>query len=240
MTATVGHGRRPSVRRPWPRLPRWFWALVVPAFVAFAVFVAYAVSRVVGFEEQPLFERRPAPALGRSHAVGAVRHSLEPPVPVRCGAIEGLRVAGDDVVRPLLAESIERGICGRLGGLDPRLADRIAEAAERGTIVSFGVFERTGVDSTTVAGPPPRIVVNTRYAGAFKGYLLQVLAHELWHAGSVDVTAEEEYSARVVENAMCLLQPEVASVRGCEEAKRIVDTGQAEAVRRLREEAGYR
>ena len=239
MTVTVGQGRRPNVRRPWPRLPRWFWVLVAVTVAAFGGFVGDAVNRVVGFEEQPLFERRPPPAPGQSHAVGRVEFSRADPVPVRCGAISGLRVAGDDVVRPLLAESIERGVCGRLGGLDPRLADRIAAAARKGTIVSFGVFEGTGVDSTTLAGPPPRIVVNTRYAGAFKGYLLQVLAHELWHGGSTEVTAEEEYLARVVEDAMCRLQPEIASVRGCEEARSIVELGEAEAVRRLRE-AGYR
>jgi hypothetical protein len=192
----------------------------------------------VEFEEQPLYERRPPPAAGQSHAVGLVEVSRLPPVPVRCGAIEGLRVAGDDVVRPVLVEAIERGLCRRLGGLDPRLADRIATAARRGTVVSFGSFERTGIDSTTLDGTPPRVVVNTRFAGAFKGYLLQVLVHELWHGGSVGVTAEEEYAAREVENAICLLQREIASARGCDEARRIVEHGRAEAVRRLRE-AGY-
>jgi hypothetical protein len=234
----VGQGRKPVRRRPWPRLPWWFWSVVALCVAAFLALGAYAVSRIVGFEPQPLFERRTPPAAGQlSHDVGDLRGSDAPTVPVPCGVIEGLQVQGDDVVRPLLVDALG-GLCRRLGALDPRLADRIATAARAGTVISFGVFESTGDASTTVAGSPPRILVNTSYAGAFKGYLLQVLAHELWHAGGTDVTAENEFEARVVEDQICDRVREIASVRGCAEAEEIVELGRDEAVRRLRE-AGY-
>lgn len=240
MTAgSIGQGRRPVSRRPWPRLPRWFWLLVALSVVAFAALGTFALRRIFSFEEQPVFERRTPPLAGeQSHHVGEFRASSDEVQPVACGVITGLKVQGDDVVRPLLADALG-GLCRRLGALDPRLADRIAEAAAEGTVVSFGVFERTGEASTTIAGTPPRILVNTSYAGAFKGYLLGVLTHELWHGGAVDVTAAEELAARRVEREICLLVPEIRSIRGCAEAGEIAEMPEGEALRRLRD-AGYR
>jgi hypothetical protein len=235
----VGQGKRPVGRRPWPRLPRWFWALVALSLVGFAVLGAYALDRIFSFEEQPVFARRTPPAAGtKSHDVGEFRASDATRQPVACGVITGLQVQGDDVVRPLLADALG-GLCRRLGALDPELADRIKRAADQGAVISFGVFERTGDASTTVVGSPPRILVNTSYAGAFKGYLLQVLAHELWHGGAADVTAEEELAARQVEHLICERQPEIQSIRGCEEAEEIVSVGEQAALDGLRD-AGFR
>jgi hypothetical protein len=169
--------------------------------------------------------------------VGELRASDAEREAVPCGVITGLQVQGDDIVRPLLADAL-RGLCRRLGALDPALADRIKSAADQGAVISFGVFERTGDASTTVAGSPPRILVNTSYAGAFKGYLLQVLAHELWHGGRVDVTAADELAARRIEDQICKRQPEIQSIRGCEEAAQIVSAGDEAALAGLRD-AGY-
>ena len=235
----VGQGRRPVTRRPWPRLPRWFWLVVALTVLAFAALGAYALNRIFSFEPQPVFARRTPPAVGaQSHDVGEFRASDAAREAVACGVITGLQVQGDDVVRPLLADAL-RGLCRRLGALDPRLAERIKAAADQRSVISFGVFERTGDASTTVVGSPPRILINTSYAGAFKGYLLQVLAHELWHGGSASVTAEEELTARKIEHSMCERQPEIQSIRGCDEAKAIVTAGDAAALEGLRD-AGYR
>jgi len=66
-----------------------------------------------------------------------------------------------------------------------------------------------------------------------------VLAHELFHAGSADVDAEHELTARKVELAACGTVPSQEAFRGCTDARRIVDEGDAKALRGLRE-AGYR
>ena len=217
----VGEGVRPPIRRPWPTLPRWFWLAVAAAASGFVALIALAVGRILGFEEQPLFERRSPPAAGFSHDVGRFVLPQGAQTPVRCNALEGIRVEGDDEPAGVLADAV-RGFCERLPTLDPALGDRVVAAARAGTIVSFGAFERTGDDSTTITGAPPRIVINVRYAATFKGYLLPLLAHEFWHAGRA-VTAAEELAARRVEDAMCAVQPEVLSGRICSDADAITD-----------------
>ncbi|HVE98752.1 MAG TPA: hypothetical protein VNA12_06200 [Mycobacteriales bacterium] len=239
----VGEGARPTARRPWPRLPRWLLVGVALALVAFAVLATLAVRRILDEETQPLFERRSAPAAGQqSHAVGTVRASQESPVPVRCGVVTGLQVAADDQVRPTLVEAITEGLCERLGSYEPELADRVVEAARRGTVISFGVFAKTGEDSTTLASDPPRVVLNNRFAGSFKGFLLPLLAHELWHAGGGDVTAADEFAARLVEDEVCndlRIRTSRTVSRSCSDARAIVRRGRAAAIEELRA-VGYR
>ncbi|HVF21248.1 MAG TPA: hypothetical protein VNA14_13545 [Mycobacteriales bacterium] len=243
LTQRVGEGARPVARRPWPRLPGWLWAGIALTLVGFTVLAVFAVRRILDESTQPLFARRSPPAAGRqSHAVGVVEFSQETPVGVSCGIVTGLEVAADDLVRPALVEAITTGLCDRLGTLDSELARRVIAAARRGTVISFGVFASTGEDSTTLAGSPPRIVLNNRFAGSFKGFLLPLLAHELWHAGSVDVTAEEEYAARQVENDACddlRIRTSRSVSRGCQDARAIVRRGREAAVAELRAE-GYR
>ena len=234
----VGEGARPLARRPWPRLPRWLVAGVAVALVAFAVLATLAVRRILDEATQPLFERRSAPlADEQSHDIGAVRFSSQQPVPVRCGVVSGLQVAADDQVRPTLVEAITEGLCERLGSYEPELADRVVEAARRRTIISFGVFAKTGEDSTTLGQDPPRVVLNNRFAGTFKGFLLPLLAHELWHAGGSGVTAEEEFAARVVEDEVCndvRIRTSRSVSRSCSDARAIVRRGRAAAIEELR------
>lgn len=241
----VGQGKRPPVPRPWPRLPLWFRLGAGLSIVAFLVVGAVALSAILGFEEQPLYERRSAPAPGtQSHTVGRVVLPEAPLRPVKCNAVEGLRVQGGPDSGPLLEEAIG-GLCKRLNGIEPygpRLADRIVALARAGAIVSFANFGRTGELSTTLPGPPPRILVNDSFlrgGGQFKGFLVPVLAHELFHAGSADVDAEEELTARKVELAACGTVPSEEAFRGCTDARRIVEEGDEKALRGLRE-AGYR
>ena len=233
------------MKRPWPRLPAWFWAgtaLTVAAFVTFAV---VAVVRMASFEEQPIYERRSPPlATEQSHHVGRVGLPDAPLREVECGAIRGLRVQGGPETGELLADAV-RGLCRRVavvGTYGPELADRIKLLADQRAIVSFANFGRTGELTTTLPGSPPRVLLNDAFlrgGGQFKGFLLPELAHELWHAGRADLTAEEELTARKVEVAACALVPANESFRGCNDARRIVAAGDEEALRGLRA-AGFR
>jgi len=236
----VGQGRRPPVPRPWPRLPRWFWIGTGAAIAAFLVVGVIAIVAVTSFKEQPLYERRSAPRDGQSHFVGRVTLPDAPLLPVRCGSVDGLKVQGGPDTGPLLAAAVG-GLCKRLNALDPygaELADRIVALARQGAVISFANFGRTGELSTTIPGP--RILLSDSFlrgGGQFKGFLLPELAHELWHGGSPDPTAEDELTARKVEWKACGLVPSPTAFRGCTDAKRIVDD--PAALDRLRR-AGYR
>jgi hypothetical protein len=234
----VGQGKRPPVKRPWPRLPRWFWVGTAVALVTFLAVGAVALRAVLTFEEQPLYERRSAPAPGLSHDVGRVGLPDAPLRPVPCGAIRGLQVQGGEEAGGLLADAV-RSLCRdikNVGEYGAELALRIEALAKQGAIVSFANFGRTGELTTTVAGPPPRVLLSDAFlrgGGQFKGFLLPELAHELWHAGA-EVTAQEELEARKVELAACADVPASEAFRGCTDAKRIVDEGDEAALRGLR------
>lgn len=215
------------------------------ALVAFAVVGVVAVVGMARFKEQPLYERRSASVPGeQSHRVGRVVLPTAPLRPVPCGAVNGLQVQGGPEAGALLADAVG-GLCRRIAALKPygtALAERIAVLAKAGAVVSFANFGRTGELTTTLAGTPPRVLLSDAFlrgGGQFKGFLLPELAHELWHAGSTDVTAEDELAARKVELAACAVVPSSAAFRGCTDAKRIVDDGDAVALRKLRA-VGYR
>jgi hypothetical protein len=238
---SVGQGRRPPVKRPWPRLPRWFVAGAVVSIVVFLVVATVAVVAMVRFKEQPLYERRSASVPGQqSHGVGRVGLPDAPSRAVSCGAITGLSVQGGPEAGDLLAGALG-GLCRRVaavGTYGRELADRIATLARERAVLSFG---RTGELTTTLAGTPPRVLVSDTFlrgGGRFKGFLMPELAHELWHAGSTTLTAADELAARKVELAACALVPASEAFRGCVEAKRIVDAGDEAALRGLRA-AGY-
>lgn len=241
----VGQGKRPAVPRPWPRLPLWFRVGAVLAVVAFLAVGAVALSAILGFEEQPIYERRSPPlANEQSHHVGRVELPDAPLRPVPCGSVQGLRVQGGPESGALLEEAL-LGLCKNIARITPygtELADRIVVLARQGAIVSFANFGRTGELSTTLPGAPPRILLNDSFlrgGGQFKGFLLPELAHELFHAGSADLTAEDELTARKVELAACATVPSKEAFRGCTDAERIVKEGDEKALRGLRE-AGYR
>lgn len=240
----VGQGKRPAVKRPWPRLPLWFKVGAGVSFVAFLVVGALALVAILGFEEQPIYERRSPSARGTaSHDVGRVGLPDAGLRPVRCGSVDGLQVQGGPETGALLAEALS-GLCKnikRLAPYDAELGTRIVALARQGAIVSFANFGRTGELTTTIPGPPPRILVSDSFlrgGGQFKGFLLPELAHELWHSGSVSVTADDELAARKVELVACGTVPSQEAFRGCTDAKAIVEEGDAKAVAGLRE-AGY-
>ena len=223
----------------------WFRLGIAAALAAFVAVAAVAVVKMASFEEQPLYERRSPPMAGeQSHHVGRVVLPEAPLRDVECGAITGLRVQGGAETGDLLAEAI-RGLCRRVAGVGDygvELAERIKLLASRRAIVSFANFGRTGELTTTLPGTPPRVLLSDAFirgGGQFKGFLLPELAHELWHAGAVDVTAAEELTARKVELAACGLTPSSEAFRGCTDAKRIVAEGDEKALAGLRA-AGYR
>jgi hypothetical protein len=240
----VGQGSRPATKRPWPTLPRWFVIGAVVSLVGFVAVGAIAVAAMVRFKEQPLYERRSPSMPGQqSHHVGRVGLPDAGTFPVACGAIHGLNVQGGPEPGGLLADAIG-GLCKRvssMGTYGPELADRIAALAKQHAVVSFADFGRTGELTTTIPGPPVRVLLSDAFlrgGGQFKGFLLPELAHELWHAGSTSLTAEDELAARKVELAACALVPSSAAFRGCTEAKRIVSAGDDAALKGLRS-AGY-
>jgi hypothetical protein len=236
----VGQGRRPAVARPWPRLPRWFVAGTAAALVAFAAVAVIAIVGVARFKEQPLYERRSAPLAGeQSHRVGRVVLPDAPLHEASCNAVRGLRVQGGIDTAPLLTGALT-GLCHRLPAMGPygaRLAEKIVALGKAGAIVSFANFGRTGELTTTLPGPPPRVLLNDAFlrgGGQFKGFLVPELAHEMWHAGSAGVTAQDELDARKAELAACGEVPGAQAFRGCTDAKRIVDAGDAAALAGLR------
>jgi hypothetical protein len=247
-TARVGQGRRPRVKRPWPRLPPWFVFGAAAASFGIVVLLVLAVVRMAR-PEQPVEQRRTPSSATMSHDVGAVVFQDRLTEPVPCGAVTGLRVAGvtqENV--DLLRELVTQAICPnlRITPLDAVGADAsVAAAARRGVVIGFGQFERTGEDSTTLVEPgkPVRVAVNARFSirgKSFKGYLAVVLLHELMHAGGrLPVTAEDELRARTAEAALCTaILPNTEIGRSCSDAQTIVGWGRETALAKLRA-AGY-
>lgn len=239
----VGQGRRPMVRRPWPRLPRWFLVGVAAASVAIVAVLGYAAA-VLSRDPQPVSARRTPSSATASHDVGKLRFSSTVQRPVPCGAVNGLQVAGATAADADLLADVVGGVCKNIRTVAAPAEERVVAAAHRAVIVGFAQFERTGEDSTTVAGSPPTVAINARFSlrgRSFKGYLAGVVLHELIHAGGPPgpVTAQEEFLARSAENQLCgIVLPNSETGRSCGDARAIVGLGRDEAVRRLRA-AGY-
>lgn len=244
-TQRVGQGRRPKVKRPWPRLPAWFVIGTTAASVAIVVVLVLAVVRMAR-PDQPVEQRRTPSSAAASHDVGAVVFQDRIVEPVSCGPVTGVSVAGATQANvDLLREVFTEAICPKLRttALDAVDADaRLVAAAGQQAVIGFAQFERTGEDSTTLTDPT-RIAINARFSirgKTFKGYLAAVLMHELMHAGSdLPVTAEDEFVARSAEYAMCqAVLPNEVLGRSCGDAETVVRWGRETAVARLRA-AGY-
>jgi hypothetical protein len=174
--------------------------------VAILVVLGVGISKLAR-PEQPLEERRSPTGsvvlrLGGvasgsapgSHDVGSVDFRGQITRPVSCGAVSGLQVAASteqDVAT--LVDVVENGVCKGLREVVAQpvagetAEQRVVKAARKGTIIGFAAFEKTGEDSTTLDGSPPRVAVNARYSNrgkSFKGYLAVVVLHELMHAGA--------------------------------------------------------
>lgn len=233
-------------RRPWPRLPRWFIGGVAIVSVAILAVLVYSVTLLTR-APQPVTQRRTPSRTGVSHDVGKYEFRAAVQRPVACGAAKGLQVAGATEADAALLAEVVTGVCKNIRTIAAPAEDRVVAAAQQGAVIGFAQFERTGEDSTTISGTPPRVAINTRFsvAGkAFKGYLAGVVVHELMHTGasvgtSSPVTADEEFLARSAENQLCgIVLPNSEIGRSCGDARTIVTLGRDEAVKRLRA-AGY-
>ncbi|MEO6713488.1 MAG: SDR family NAD(P)-dependent oxidoreductase, partial [Mycobacteriales bacterium] len=239
-TAQVGQGRRPNVRRPWPKLPRWFVAGIAVASLAIAGVLGYAVV-LLARDPQPVTERRTPSAEGVSHDVGDFQFRDVVQLPVDCGPVSGLRVSGATQEDAELLADVVKGVCKNIRIVAAPAEDRLVEAARAGTVIGFAQFERTGEDSTSIAGSQPRIAVNTRFSvrgKSFKGYLAGVVIHELTHSGGPagPVSADEEFLARSLEHELCtIVRPPNSEIgRSCGDAKAIVELGQEAAIAQLK------
>jgi len=239
----VGQGRRPTVRRPWPQLPRWFVVGVALTSLMIVGVLGYAVT-LLGRDAQPVTERRTPSTAALSHDVGKLEFRSAVSRPVPCGAVSGLQVAGATEADVDLLDEVVRGICKNIRTVSAPAEARVVSAARAGVVIGFAQFERTGEDSTTIEGTPRRVAVNTRFSvrgKSFKGYLAGVLLHELMHAGAPPgaVSADEEFLARSTEIELCLIVLRNSEIgRSCGDAESITELGRDEAVRRLRA-AGY-
>lgn len=201
--------------------------------------LGYAVAKL-SRPDQKVEARRTPSSASASHDVGKLEFRSTVVSPVACGAVNGLSVAGATADDAALLAEVVTGICKRIRTMDPPAEDRVVAAASAGTIIGFAQFERTGDDSTTIIGAPPRIAINTRFSvrgKSFKGYLAGVVMHELMHAGSPErlVTAAEELLARRRENQMCeAVLPNAAIGRSCGDARTIAEWDDQTALARLR------
>jgi hypothetical protein len=240
---TVGQPRRPVVRRPWPKLPRWFVAGFAVASICAVAVLGYTITQF-SRPDQRVEQRRTPSSASASHDVGKYEFRSSTVRPVSCGAVAGLKVTGATVADVDLLEDVVTGICKRIRTIEPPAENRVVQAARRGTVIGFAQFERTGDDSTTLAGTPPRIAINARFSvrgKSFKGYLAGVVMHELMHAGAEQpaVTAAEELQARRRENQLCAaVLPNSEIGRSCGDARAITQMSEQDALSRLRA-AGY-
>lgn len=241
--AHVGQGRRPPANRPWPALPRWFVVGITLASVAIVSVLGYAVAQL-SRSPQPVTKRRTPSSATASHDAGKVELRVTVRRPAPCGAVDGLQVAGATAGDADLLAEVVAGVCKNIRTVAAPAEARVVAAAKRGAIIAFAQFERTGEDSTTEYGAPPRVAINARFSTRgrlFKGYLAGVVLHELMHAGGPagPVTAAEEFLARSAENQLCsIVLPNHVTGRSCSDARAIIDMGKDEALKSLRA-AGY-
>jgi hypothetical protein len=235
--------------RPWPRLPWWLWLAAAATTVAMVV-VALALVNQRGQEPVGVGGRRPPPAEGLTHGVGAYR------VPALDPANAG-RVVRQHATCPRLADLTLVGTRGEAALLsqaaDLTCALRSTPGIERaraalnrpGVQVAFAEFQVSTVESTTRLRPGPLTVLVT---GAFSERTPQrvatVLIHEGTHlAAGRQPTAADELEADRAELDACqrLFPPGggITANQDCRDAAQLLSSSDAAALEALRA-AGYR
>lgn len=197
-------------------LPRWF-VLTALVMVPLALAAAIGAFLVFGPEEVPPAARRPPPAQGYTHAVGDLRTGDSEPValPAPCPELGGLRVAGTERDRAVLAEGLA-ALCG--ASLDPGSAELLHAFAAEGGTVRFAQFSDTGVDSTASI-EEPLILLNNRYAVTLEpSEIAPLVVHDLTARSAGPGTAEGELAARSAEAAACSVLGDGAASRSCADA----------------------
>jgi hypothetical protein len=206
-----------------PLLPRWFTILAV-AVVPVAVVVTVLAFLMADRGLLPVAERRPPGDATMTHAVGdLVVGGTEPAaLGAPCARLQGLRFAGDEADREVLAEGLAE-LCR------PSLPDTVKDAvrafAEGGNVVRFAVFERTGVDSTRIDGEDrSTVLLNAKYSRTEPRWLAPLVVHELTHR-QTPVEARDELAARAAEHRVCRTLAPVSRLDspGCRDAAELLD-----------------
>jgi hypothetical protein len=238
---------REHPRDPWrrtrvgeqgdPLLPRWFAILavaVVPLGLAVAVVAFFGFAR----GEIPVAERRPAgdgaltTAVGRLQAGEAEAVALEAPCPV----VDGIRIAGEAGDLRVLREGLG-GLCRRaLGG---EVVEPLRTLGDRGAVVRFAVFERTGVDTTARTGTTPTIYLNAKYSRTEPEWLAPLVAYEavMLAGGPGTAAVPTVLRARRAERTVCRTLGLQARTPGCRDAAALLALPDPAAALRA---AGYR
>jgi hypothetical protein len=235
--------------RPWPRLPWWLWLAAVVTTVAM-VTIALSLLGKLGPEPVRPGARRPPPALGLTHNVGAYRvPALEPANAGRvvrrhptCARLEALTLVGTPGEVALLSQAADRA-CALRSTPD---IERARSALDRpGVSVAFAEFQVSTVESTTLLRPdPPTVLVTGAFSERTPQRVTAVLIHEGTHlAAGRPPTAEDELAADRAELDACqrLFPPGggVSANQDCRDAAELLSSSDADALRELRE-GGYR
>ncbi|HZD73742.1 MAG TPA: hypothetical protein VE776_07640 [Actinomycetota bacterium] len=235
--------------RPWPRLPWWLWLAVIATTVAM-VAVAVLLLTQGGGEPVGVGGRRPPPAGGLTHGVGAYRvPALEPPNAARvvrrratCPRLSDLTLVGTPGEVTLLSRAADLTCALRS---TPGI-ERARTALNRpGVQVAFAEFQVSTVESTTRLRPvPPTVLVTGTFSERTAQRVATVLIHEGTHlAAGRPPTAADELAADQAELDACqrLFPPSggITANQDCRDAAELLSSSDAAALQALRA-AGYR
>jgi hypothetical protein len=234
--------------RPWPRLPWWLWLAAVLTTVAMVV-VALSLLSQRGSEPVGLGGRRPPPAGGLSHGVGAYRvPALDPANAGRvlrrnatCPRLAGLTLVGTPGEVELLSRAADLTCALRS---TPGIERARAALDRKGVRVAFAEFQVTTVESSTVLEPgPPTVLVTGAFSQRTPQRVSTVLIHEGSHLadGRAPTAADELEADRVELEACQRLFPAggVAPNQDCRDAADLLASSDAATLQALRA-AGYR
>lgn len=217
-------------------LPRWF-VLTGLLMVPVAIVALVAAFLVAGPDEVPAAARRPPPADGYTTGVSDLRVGDSPPVPLEeepCAELDGLRIAGTEVDRAVLAQGLAALCDGALPAEDRALVEALAAA---GGVVRFAQFADTGVDST--ASLDGRLILlNNRFSVTEPAWIAPPVVHDLTVLAGDPASAETALAARRAEARVCdaLLEDPTRS-RACADAAAVLALDDPLAALRA---AGYR
>ena len=240
-----GAESREHPRDPWrrtrvgeqgdPLLPRWFAILAV---VAVPLGLAVSVIAFFGFGrgEILLAERRPPGGGGLTTDVGTLQAGEAEPVVLdgACPVVDGVRIAGEPGDLRVLREGFA-GLCRR--ALASEVVAPLRALGDRGAVVRFAVFARTGVDATSRRGKGPTIYLNAKYSRTEPQWLAPLVAYEAAMLAGDPAAADTVLHARRAERTVCRTLGLQTRTPGCRDAAALLALPDPAAALRA---AGYR
>lgn len=219
-----------------------------PLMIAFLATGVLAVGVIVWLLAVPpaptqldIAARRSAPSGDLSHDVVRVDPAPVPtPIPdfsAPCPEIQGVRVEGGEAAQGRIGFVLRQYLCSIVRDPTQPAEVKTAIGALREATIRFGVFTRTGEQSTADI-PGRKIYLNVDLARTSVDPIViaPLLVHEGVHISASGPTAEQEFDARRAEVQACRvifrnLEGDVP--RGCLDAEAIVALGEARAVELL-------